>query len=248
MVLLPPGGRWTRPPGLREASLPLKYLGPENPWGLLRLEWLLGKTDLPRLSTQQIAELKNRLGQWQRPDTMSQLVDDTLDHLGSRDFFGQGGLAFLRDAWIAAEFGGVRQVQKVRLVADTFPDFELGVEQQVEAFEAVEADDPNRRRGDEYAAGTGEVEDDPVEDWVARAEQAPTWLAAACETKIGKLYGARANLVIYLNLGEYGIRQKEVERCFPTATERAKGHFDAVWVLWKKRAYLIWRAGKAPAG
>ncbi len=121
---------------------------------------------------------------------MSRLVDDTKDQVGSKDFFSQEELAFLRDAWTAAEFDGARQAQHVRVVADIYPDFELRADQQVEAFEAVEADDPKRRRGDEYSESTGEIEDDPVEDWVGRAEQAPTWLATACEKKIGKRYGA----------------------------------------------------------
>ena len=53
-------------------------------------------------------------------------------------------------------------------------------------------------------------------------------------------YGAHANLVIYLNLSEFGSRQSEVEACFPSATEAAKDAFESVWVLWKKRAYQVW--------
>lgn len=104
----------------------------------------------------------------------------------------------------------------------------------------MEADDPDRRRGEEYREGIGEVEDDPVEDWVARAKQATAWLQAACRMKAGKRYGGRANLVIYLNLGEYGIRQSEVEACFPSETEAVKDAFETVWILWKKRAYQVW--------
>ncbi|MCH8154044.1 MAG: DUF2587 domain-containing protein [Proteobacteria bacterium] len=104
----------------------------------------------------------------------------------------------------------------------------------------VEADDPERRRGDEYRNSTGEIEDDPVEDWVARAGQAPEWLKTACRKKAGKRYGGRTNLVIYLNLSQFGIRQSEVEACFPSATEAVNDTFEAVWVLWKKRAYQVW--------
>ncbi len=79
-----------------------------------------------------------------------------------------------------------------------------------------------------------------MEDWAACAEQAPAWLEAACRKKAGKLYGGRTNLVIYLNLSEFGIRQSEVEACFPSATEAVNDTFEAVWVLWKKRAYQVW--------
>jgi hypothetical protein len=70
--------------------------------------------------------------------------------------------------------------------------------------------------------------------WVARAERASAWLEAACQTKLNKRYSARANLIIYLNLNEYGIRQQNVESCFSTATAKVKDSFDAVWVLWKE--------------
>ncbi len=195
---------------------------------------------MKRLARHEIDNLTRRLAEWQTPDAMCAVVDGTMNSLGSTNLFNQSGLALIRDAWIAAKFGKVRDADKVRLVEDNWPDFELRIGDRVEAFEAVEADDPERRRGEEYREGIGEVEDDPVEDWIARAEQAPAWLQAACRKKAGKRYGARANLVIYLNLGEYGIRQSEVEACFPSATEGVKDAFETVWVLWKQRAYQVW--------
>jgi hypothetical protein len=185
-----------------------------------------------------------RFAQWQTPEALSNLVDEVMNQIGSRDFFNQGGLAILRDAWTAAEFGQVRQATQVRLVTDTWPDFEIKIGGQIEQFEAVEADDPQRRRGDEYRNDTEEIEHDPVEDWIARAEQAPVWLDAACRKKSNKKYSARANLVVYLNLSEYGIRQKQVEKSFAAATATAKDSFDSVWILWKKRAYLIWQSSQ----
>ncbi len=195
---------------------------------------------MKRLAPDEIADLTKRLAEWQTPLAMHGLVEATMNSLGSTNVFNQSGLAFLRDAWIAAEFGEIRNAEKARLVSDNWPDFELLTGGRVEAFEAVEADDPERRRGVEYREGIGKVKDDPVEDWVARAEQAPAWLEAACRKKAGKRYGGRTNLVIYLNLSEFGIRQSEVEACFPSATEAVNDTFEAVWVLWKKRAYQVW--------
>jgi len=198
-----------------------------------------------RLNRIEIKDLKRRLAEWQTPAEMVGLVEDAMHRLGSEDLFNQGGLAFIRDAYIAGEFGNMRQAEQVRLVADTWPDFELKKDGQVELFEAVEADDPERRRGDEYRNTTGEAEDDPVGDWIARAEQAPAWLEAACQKKADKRYGARVNLVAYLSFTEYGIRQKEVEKCLVSATEVVKDSFDTVWVLWKNRAHLVWKGGEA---
>ena len=171
---------------------------------------------------------------------MYDLVSTVMDELGSKNLFNQAGLTFLTDACTAAMFGLARGASEVRLLDDTWPDFEMRVNGCVEAFEAVEADDPERRRGVEYQQSTGEVEDDPVEDWITRADQAPAWLRAACLKKAGKRYGGRASLVIYLNVSEYGIRQAEIEASFPSATEVAKDAFDSVWVLWKDKAYRVW--------
>jgi len=195
---------------------------------------------MKRLTPEEIADLKKHLVEWQTPQAMHSLVEATMSSLGSTNLFNQGGLAFLRDAWIASEFGSQRNAEKVRLVPDNWPDFELQASGHLEAFEAVEADDPARRRGLEYRQGIDEVEDDPVEDWIARAAQAPTWLEAACQKKAGKRYSERANLVILLNLSEYGIRQAEVEGCLKSATKTVKSAFETVWVLWKKRSYRVW--------
>lgn len=195
---------------------------------------------MKRLSRDEIEGLTKRLGEWQTPEAMDAVVDEAMNSLGSTNLFNQSGLAFIRDAFIAAKFGNVRDADKIRLVEDNWPDFELLIGDRVEAFEAVEADDLERRRGDEYRDGIGEVDDDPVEDWIARAEQAPAWLQAACRKKTNKRYATRTNLVIYLNLSEHGIRQSEVEACFPSATESVKDAFETVWVLWKQRVYQVW--------
>lgn len=201
---------------------------------------------MQRLSKLEILELESRLAKWQTPDDMAHIVDETMDQIGSEVLFNQGGLAVLRDAWTAANFGKARQAARVRIVSDRWPDFELELlNGSVERFEAVEADDPTRRRGDEYREGTSASKPDPVEAWIARANEAPAWIAAASERKANKRYTGGANLVVHLNLSEYGIRQQQVEASFGSATSAAKDSFDSVWVLWKGRAYLTWRGGKA---
>lgn len=200
---------------------------------------------MKRLAPDEIDNLTKRLAEWRTPQAIQGLVESTMNSLGSTSLFNQSGLAFLRDAWIAAKFGSLRNAEKVRLVLDNWPDFELLVAGRVEVFEAVEADDPERRRGVEYRQGNGEVDDGPVDDWIARAEHAPAWLEAACRKKASKHYSARSSLVIYLNLSEFGIRQAEVEACFPSATKAAKNAFEAVWVLWKERAYQVWPSPRA---
>ena len=55
---------------------------------------------MSRLTRKEIADLRDRLVQWQAPEAMSRLVDDTMERLGSKDLFNQSGLSLLRDAGI----------------------------------------------------------------------------------------------------------------------------------------------------
>ena len=200
----------------------------------------------PRLSPEEIRELKAALAEWQTPAQMSNAASEANSQIGAEVFFNQAGLGFLRDAWVAASFGDAIGAKKVRLVADRWPDFEIEHDSQLEAFEIVEADAPNRRRGEEYRGTPRGIEEDPVEDWEARAEDAPNWIRAACEKKAGKGYDttAEASLLVYLNMNEFGIRQEEVESSFADATGAAKDAFAAVWVLWKSKAYRVWEGGQ----
>jgi hypothetical protein len=115
--------------------------------------------------------------------------------------------------------------------------FEAQSDGVIERVECAEADLPGRRRGDEYqrAANQLAVVHDPVENWTARADQVPAALSAAIQTKVGKHYGSRASLLVYLNIGEYGIRQAEIEAAMPPAVATALLCFARVWILWKAR-------------
>ena len=101
---------------------------------------------------------------------MAALVRKTMISPGSKTLFSQGGLAFLRDAWIAAEFGQVETAARRRLVSGDWPDFEVELGSEIERFEA--------------------------------------WHS-----------------------------QRQIEGIFAPSTSLAKD----IWVLWKTRAYLVWR-------
>ena len=110
----------------------------------------------------------------------------------------------------------------------------------IERVECAEADILGRRRGDEYreaekrnAGGGPVVVDDPLEDWVSRADQALAALSAVIATKIGKRYAGRASLLINLNISEFGIRQTEIEAAMTPAVVPALACFERVWILWK---------------
>jgi hypothetical protein len=196
-----------------------------------------------RLTKQERADLEKRLAEWQPPEAMRSAVEKAMDLMGSKNLFTQGGLAFLQDAWIAGQLAHLRDADQVRIVQDNWPDFELKFGDRNEQFEAVEADAPKRRRGDEFSNSSVGPQHDREEDWAERATQAPSWIKHACIKKANKNYSARAHLVVYLNLSEYGTRQKEVASSFQAATAPAKDAFASIWVLWKEQVYPVWKDG-----
>src|SRR3546814_5959357 len=151
---------------------------------------------MTRLTKAELAQHYAWLTSWHMPEETIFYVRQVNDYMGSVDFFAQAGVTFVRDAWDAGHFGQVRGAATVRLVADQWPDFELCICDAVERFEFVEADLEGRRRADEYKAvademeaqGFSSVEDDSVEDWIARAEEAPAAVARAIEQKLAKRY------------------------------------------------------------
>lgn len=207
---------------------------------------------MPKLSKLELAQNRAWLSEWRKPGKVAAYVTAVNDAMGSANFFRQGGVEFLRDAWLAAEFGRHRQSTSVRLVAesDLWPDFEArdgGGE--MERVECGEADIPARRRGDEYRAaaersenGKPNFEHDPMEDWITRADQVPTALATVIASKVGKRYAGRVSLLVYLNIGEFGIRQAEIEAAMAPAVAPALPYFRRVWILWKPQLYGPWAA------
>lgn len=208
---------------------------------------------MPRLTNEEIERHQNWLSEWHSPAEMLAYVREVNEQTG-RYFLIQAGLAFLRDAWSAATFGNIRGASLIRLVDGEWPDFELRFVDSVEPFECTEADVPGRKRGQEFRAAEEQagpdglyLEDDPVEDWIARAETAPEALRIAAERKTSKRYSRKAHLLIYLNISEFGIRQEEIEGCFLDSTKPAKDAFYTVWILWKATAYKVWDGGRSSA-
>jgi hypothetical protein len=207
---------------------------------------------MPKLSKLELAQHRAWLSEWRTPSEAAAYATAVNDVMGSADFFRQGGVEFLRDAWLAAEFGRHRQSTSVRLVAerDLWPDFEAqdgGGE--IERVECGEADIPDRRRGDEYRVvakrsknGKPNFEHDPKEDWITRADHVPTALATVIANKVGKHYADRVSLLVYLNISEFDIRRAEIEAAMAPAAAPALPYFRRVWILWKAQLYGPWAA------
>ena len=201
---------------------------------------------MTRLTKDQIIQHRTQLERSEDPEKMLHNCEELMDCMGSADLFTHPGVDFIPEGWAAAKFAQRRSADNVRLIPqrDQWPDFELLFGGQKESWEFTEADIPDRRRGDEYQAGRSLATQDPVEDWIKRAEQAPEAIRQRCTNKVAKHYSGRAGLLVYLNIGEFGISQAEIEASFKDATRSAKDAFSEVWVLWKERAYPIWKDGR----
>jgi hypothetical protein len=204
-----------------------------------------------RLTPNQVRAARRGLSAWLCPAEMRTSIEQLMNHLGAKDLFNQSGLEFLRDGWAAAEFAGRRGAVSVRLVNADRPDFELMfADGAPEGFELVEGDIEGRKRGLEYklAAASGwKATDRPIEEW-ATPVQAYEVLQAASLKKAGKAqelaaagnpYPPDTNLLIYLNISDFGAHHEDIVSTFSSATEPASPWFRSVWVLWKNRIYQV---------
>lgn len=163
------------------------------------------KVEIPpmtRIPKDTLKSWETELSGWTQPSAFRARIDQITQTIPKRTFFGQGGLAFLRDAWIASRLVSALPSDMVRLVASDRPDFEIQTCERIEQFEATEADMDGRRRGDE--PDDQFPQPDPVENWRQRFEAIPAALDRVVTKKLGKDYSSEINLAIYVNLGCYG--------------------------------------------
>ncbi len=173
-----------------------------------------------------------------------------MDTLGGKDLFKQPDLDFVREAWVAAEFGEKRGASSVRLIAEDRPDLALRFKNdEIEIYELVEVDHVDRRRGDEYASlakAKCRTYHWPSEHW-ATGEQALTSIRFMAEKKAKRAaelaanempYPEQTRLLFYVNLGDFGAHTDEIESVFSIAVEPARQWFPTIWILWKSNIYL----------
>jgi hypothetical protein len=182
------------------------------------------------------------LSEWAPPDIFRARIDEIAGAIPRSTFFRQGGLAFLRDAWIASRVASALSSDMVRLASSQRPDFEIQIDRHVQQFEATEADIEGRRRGDE--PDDPYPRPDPVEAWRERFEAIPTALDRVVAKKLTKDYPPEVNLAIYINLGCYGAYVKEGLPIIRDHTAPARNKFKCVFVLWEGCLYKFWEEGE----
>jgi hypothetical protein len=191
----------------------------------------------PPLSPEEIEAARMSLAEWQRPGVFKVAVDALCARCVSKDWFTRPELKFLHDAFVLARFALHRGVDEVRLAPPSaqWPDGFVRHAGKTHNIE-VTSTHGGRKLGEEYREVKG-LTMDPVENWVARGESIPKFLDKAVSAKSNKHYSGPCWLVIYLNIGEYGIRQEETEAAIAEVKARYACSFGAISVLWKGRLY-----------
>jgi hypothetical protein len=157
-------------------------------------------------------------------------------------------MGWWRDAYVADQVAGILDVGRVRLSLDHKCDFQTEQDGHIVTWEATEADDPDRKRGDEFRklgkeleAGRFVVRQDPVEKWNARIRKIPVALKQAATNKANRSYPKDTNLVINLNITDFRDQTALFRACAHDATQLGGEAFVKLWVLWGSTLYLIWR-------
>ena len=189
----------------------------------------------------ELRDLHEGLAVWRAPADFQSAVTALHRRTTPKVIFNNPRQKFLLDAWTLAKFAMRHTaVDQVKLAApdDRWPDGYVSAAGAIKNVEVTIADMSGRKMGAEYKIDTDtRFEPDPVENWVARADAIPEALESAITKKIAKQYSSRAWLVVYLNLGEYGIRQQQTELVIAQTKLRHACSFEGLFVLWNGKLY-----------
>ena len=166
------------------------------------------------LTREEIDDACAELTRWQSTDAFQNIEKPLRLRNTGPDFFLQPQLKFLHDAYVLAKFAAKIGAEQVRLAdrRDLWPDGFVRMNKCAINVE-VTSTHGGRKLGEEYREPSG-WRFDPVQDWHARADSIPGYLNTAISDKVSKYGGGYTDcwLVIYLNIDEWGVRQREIEQ------------------------------------
>lgn len=191
------------------------------------------------LTPKEIKTAYLELGRWQSVDTFARKERALRLRNVDADFFVQPQLKFLHDAYVLAKFAARIGADDVRLAdrREQWPDGFVRFNKRTTKVE-VTSTHGGRRLGEEYRKPRS-MRFDPVEHWNARADSIPGYLDTSIRDKVSR-YGARYSdcwLVVYLNIDEWGLRQREIEQVIAETMIRYNDHFQEISVFWKGKLY-----------
>jgi len=190
------------------------------------------------------AEWFNR---WWHPAEFFPMVQKHNEPIPSDEFFARPEFQPLREAYAAGLFSWILAQERsvlVKLDADRFPDFDLKLHEGEVRFELVEANQPGRRRTEEYreaarreAAGLPER----IETFDPDAEQQAALPAIrhAVELKAAKKYKPAPHLLVYVNFWLFN-KPPLTPAQFGRLLQPWRESFPELWLLWQGHAIRCW--------
>jgi hypothetical protein len=143
----------------------------------------------------------------------------------------------LREMWVLAKCTVLMDIPLIKLsFEDRYDGYVKRAGEAVPA-EVLEVLEPGRKRNLEFGADAPEFSMDPGENWVKRANAIPGALETGIRRKKAKSYPQFTELFIYLNIDEYGIRQKETEQSIRSLLAQPVAPFGAIHVRWKEKLF-----------
>ncbi|MCC8937930.1 hypothetical protein H8A97_22960 [Bradyrhizobium sp. Arg62] len=191
---------------------------------------------MAELDLVKLAEGRKSLEAWRTPEQFKAKIDELADAVDSEALFNRNETQFLRDAMTLETFIRYRTTENVRLAqaSDQWPDGQIGCPEQPINIEVTEVLEEGRKRGNEYKDGAKPLDGD-AEDWRRRALDIPVQLEKAIKRKKKKGYGKKCKLVIYLNMSNYGVLQKETEAKIAAIKAKHAADFQEICVLWQQK-------------
>ncbi|MGY4629618.1 hypothetical protein [Bradyrhizobium sp. USDA 4486] len=143
----------------------------------------------------------------------------------------------LREIWVLAKCAVPMDLPRIRLCPRDPPDGYIGRGNEQIPAEILELLEPGRKRNLEFGPHAPSISMDQVENWIRRAHAIPGALAHAIQKKKAKSYPQSTELFVYLNIGEYGIRQKQTEGAIRSLLAQPVDPFAAIHVRWKEKVF-----------
>ena len=199
---------------------------------------LQGRSAGGKVTAQELAAGRSELERWQTPAAFIAKVKELGERVKSDKLFNLTTVKFLLDAMVLAEFVKFRPTEMVRLVEQRaeWPDGQIGTRKNPANIEITEAMEVGRKRGDEYR-NPQQPQDVTAEDLHRRAKAIPEQLEKAIQQKADKGYSHKCVLVVYLNIVNHGVLQKESEAGIANVKAKYANDFQGICVLWQGKLF-----------
>jgi hypothetical protein len=186
---------------------------------------------------EELAAGRSALECWQTPAEFTGKVKELDQTITSEKLFNQSRIGFLLDAMVVAEFTKFRPAEKGRFVAqkDEWPDAQIGTPKNPTNIEVTEVLEEGRKRGLEYRNHQPSLDDYTAVELNERAMAIPVQLEKAIQRKVRKGYSEKCVLVVYLNMGNSGVLQKEVEEGIANVKKNYAKDFQEICILWQEK-------------